>query len=297
MYRAVLKFCLLYRFLPRLFLIFLCFSCTYHYEVSEKFDFLELTYEKELAKLYINYSKSEASQYDWKNSYYFKNKALKILSGQDVYPENLDNSRWHHLLKNDKEILGQARSHLMELLDNKDFDVRSLYPLYVAQVQFFFDCWVEQQNENWQIEDIISCKEGFYHLLDKIYDLLYDKKSPKKIINKSEVTLEAKKNYRLEFDLTRKSLTEEKLSLVKHIVDDFKRDSFKKKIYILVYELSKEKAKNNKIKEKATDIENEMLSLGIKSKSIDKLFFTSLEGYQGENNSQFLENFLEIVIE
>lgn len=45
---------------------------------------------------------------------------------------------------------------------------REVAPMQAAQAQVSFDCWIEQQEENWQTEDILSCKSSFMEAIDSL---------------------------------------------------------------------------------------------------------------------------------
>jgi OmpA-OmpF porin, OOP family len=109
-----------------------------------------------LSQLYLAFSESEAKQYDWWNSKYFAEKGLKAVYGHDTQPENL--ADWDI----DAPFLPElttAREELMKVLTPEHTEAQ---PDVAAHAQFFYDCWVEQQQEAWQEDDITSCREGFY---------------------------------------------------------------------------------------------------------------------------------------
>lgn len=291
------------RLIVVIFAFSLCSGCLYNFNEQENTSFLESPYQRELATEYIKFAKSEAMQYDWRSSIYFKKKALKILSGKEVYPEEVYNNKWR-LSDNDKEVLEQARDHLMILLNNKEVDPRLVYPKNTAKVQLLFDCWVEQQSENWQIVDIMSCRENFYNLLDKIYLDVFDNKIHKQKNEDSssnsisKANLNEQKNYKINISLEKRYLTKENLSIIKQVAEDFSKSSFNKKVYILAYYINKENNNKKDFKNKIIYVENEMVNLGIKKSLISKLFFTNIEGYKyNKDNINEFKNFLEIVIE
>lgn len=119
-------------------------------------------FQTALANEYLQYSESEAAQYDWIDSQYFAQKGLRAMYGSDVAPENPGD--WDL----PKEILPEiekARATLDGLLTAEN---RKAMPDKLARVQYFYDCWVEQQEENWQVDDIESCKRWFYETASEI---------------------------------------------------------------------------------------------------------------------------------
>ena len=119
-------------------------------------------YSVALAKQYKEFSQSEAEQYDWVDSQYFAEKGLKAAYNQMVVPEEIAN--WD-LPKDVLPTLQDARAQLMTALTP---EAQSAKPDLVAEAVFNYDCWVEQQEENWQSADIASCRDEFYNALDKL---------------------------------------------------------------------------------------------------------------------------------
>lgn len=116
-----------------------------------------------LAREYLDFAEAEADQYDWFDSAYFARKGLKSAKGIDVYPEDL---RDWDIADETLPTIQQAREHMMTVLAS---NVSNRFPKEAAKMQFFFDCWVEQEEENWQGDHIDYCREHFYDMLDKLY--------------------------------------------------------------------------------------------------------------------------------
>jgi OOP family OmpA-OmpF porin len=116
-----------------------------------------------LSNEYLIFSESEADQYDWFESSYFAKKGLKLAKGEDVQPEDL--TKWD-LPEDVLPTIKQAREYLVQALND---GAKKDHPEEAARAQLLFDCWVEQQEENWQIEQITYCRENFYNMLDRLY--------------------------------------------------------------------------------------------------------------------------------
>ncbi len=99
---------------------------------------------------------------DYPDALHFARKGLAAASGKTVLPEPLVD--WN-LLPRHIEELGAARSRLMMAFDR---GAREIDPLNSAIAQVRFDCWIEQQEENWQAEDITGCKAGFMRALEAL---------------------------------------------------------------------------------------------------------------------------------
>ena len=112
-------------------------------------------FQNALAQRYMDFAAQEEKDYDWQNSWYFADKGLMLAYGKDTGPEELGN--WN-IPDEALSDLVNARTRLMELLTPR-FIQES--PTRAADAQFYFDCWVEQQEENWQTEDIDFCRSHF----------------------------------------------------------------------------------------------------------------------------------------
>lgn len=112
-------------------------------------------FQNALAKLYMNFSDSEEKDYDWQDSWYFADKGLSAAYGKNVAPEDLNS--WD-IPANELKSLEIARRNLLAVLTPEKIKAR---PEIAARAQFNFDCWVEQQEENWQIDDIAACRDAF----------------------------------------------------------------------------------------------------------------------------------------
>lgn len=119
-------------------------------------------FQAALAAEYLAFSESEAHQYDWADSKHFADKGLKAAYGKEVEPEHVGDWR---IAPEQAIVLTAARGELMAALHS---GVKAAKPQLAARAQFFYDCWVEQQEEAWQEDDITSCKVGFYHALKEM---------------------------------------------------------------------------------------------------------------------------------
>jgi len=112
-------------------------------------------FNEALHKGYAAFAASERAQYDWIDGEYFANKSNAAAAGQRVLPELVSN--WS-LSKAKADELGAARARLMSVLDG---GARTAFPADAAEAQVAFDCWIEQEEEGWQVADIKACKDRF----------------------------------------------------------------------------------------------------------------------------------------
>lgn len=114
-------------------------------------------FTKQLAADYLSLAQSEARQFDWVDSNYFAKKGRRAAAGEVVLPEDPDT--WSKMPEGTQPALRDARARLMSAQDG---GARDRAPQLAARAQSHYDCWVEQQQENWQTADIAACRDAFY---------------------------------------------------------------------------------------------------------------------------------------
>lgn len=123
-------------------------------------------FQSELSRLYLDFATREEKAYDWQDSWYFADKGLQLAYGRDAGPEELDS--WN--------ISGDARMELekarIRVTDALTPQLKAASPSKAAAIQFYFDCWVEEQEEGWQTDDIGYCRDNLIHALgdSTVYD-------------------------------------------------------------------------------------------------------------------------------
>ncbi len=116
---------------------------------------------------YLSLAEVEIEEVDWKNAGLFLSKAEMAAAGADVQPENPAD---HDILETDPlAALQAARFWLTSAL--KDGAAEKI-PYSAAHAQVMFDCWVEEQEENHQPEDIASCRAAFEMAMLQVDDAL-----------------------------------------------------------------------------------------------------------------------------
>jgi OOP family OmpA-OmpF porin len=104
---------------------------------------------------YKAFSQSEVAESDWYDAEHFADKAKATASGVVAAPEEL--SDWSLPADKTQEI-ADARANLVTILDAS---ARSKMPDVAARAQARLDCWIEQQEENHQSDDIQACRQDF----------------------------------------------------------------------------------------------------------------------------------------
>lgn len=117
-------------------------------------------FQTALSRMYMDFAAKEEKEYDWQDSWYFADKGLKLAYGRDADPEELDG--WN-LDESGKLELEKARIRVMDVLTPA---LKASSPNRAAAIEFYFDCWVEQQEEGWQQDDIAFCRDNLMRSLN-----------------------------------------------------------------------------------------------------------------------------------
>jgi OmpA-OmpF porin, OOP family len=117
---------------------------------------------------YANLVEEEVGEVDWGNANLFAAKATAAGNSQQVLPETL--AAHERLPADSLPDLEAARFWLTSALR----DGARLRAAYEAgKAQAMFDCWVEEQEENHQPEDIARCRHAFEMSMEAVDKILY----------------------------------------------------------------------------------------------------------------------------
>lgn len=167
-------------------------------------------YHQELAKLYRAYAEKELKSYDWWSSKYFADKGLLAAYGKNVQPED---PRLWEIHPTYMDSLLDARKKLIEVMDAP---IAKYNPDIVALAVASYDCWVEQQEEEWKQDRIETCRDTFFAAIDALAQPLSTgeeivEPAPKKQAVESTSSL-------LFFPFDSSSLAEEGTAILKQLV-------------------------------------------------------------------------------
>lgn len=130
-------------------------------------------FSKALTEEYRTFATREADvEYDWPDQQFFARKGLKAAAGEEPAPEEIRD--WDIA---DPEV-AEIEAGRQKLLAALDAGGRTNHPAEAARAQAKFDCWVEQQEEAWQTNDIAACKAGFETALAALDDVMAEKAPP-----------------------------------------------------------------------------------------------------------------------
>lgn len=104
---------------------------------------------------------------DYPDALHFARKGLATAAGEVVMPEPI--SDWN-LLPHHMEELSAARGRMIVAFD---LGAREIAPQQSAVAQANFDCWIEQQEENWQENDILECKNHYLEAISALESIIH----------------------------------------------------------------------------------------------------------------------------
>ena len=119
-------------------------------------------FQAELHKAYSERSQLEYDEGDWSDGYRASDKARRAAGGENVMPELV----W------DWDLPEETVDEFHEARDTLGYWMRvgaaERVPALMATAQVQYDCWLEEQEEGHQADDIASCRNGFYNAIAEI---------------------------------------------------------------------------------------------------------------------------------
>ena len=126
-----------------------------------------------LYEQYISLARNEYAEGDYIDSDAFSIRARDAAAGKPAEPEGV--AARQQTKKNAKALMA-ARDKLVKALSG---DARTRVPGDAAKAQAMYECWAQEQEENFQTDDIDTCRIGFYTALAKVNYKPPAKKKPK----------------------------------------------------------------------------------------------------------------------
>ncbi len=121
-------------------------------------------FNRDLYGGYVDLSKAEFDEADYRDSDTFAERALVAATGSRVEPEPIDA---RSLPAENVGELSDARARLVAALDG---GARDKFPDKAAMAQVQFECWMQEQEENFQPDDIAACQSGFLQTIATLED-------------------------------------------------------------------------------------------------------------------------------
>lgn len=126
-----------------------------------------------LAQGYRHLAKQEDNQHDFRSAALFLARSSQVELGERVEPEALHQRNLPPYAVSD---MLYARHRLVSAFAN---NAANRYPKISARAQVSFDCWMEQQEENLQPNDVAMCRRDFEDAMFRLETVLTPTAAPK----------------------------------------------------------------------------------------------------------------------
>jgi outer membrane protein OmpA-like peptidoglycan-associated protein len=112
-------------------------------------------FNRNLQEGYLKLSEDEYNEADYDDSDHFAMRSIEAAKGGPVQPEMISSRN----LPEDK--VGELTNERERLMRAMAAGASEAKPLDAAEAQVSFDCWMQEQEENFQPEDIAACRDRF----------------------------------------------------------------------------------------------------------------------------------------
>jgi OOP family OmpA-OmpF porin len=160
------------------------------------------TFPAALSGEYLQLGDYETQWGDWSNADHFARKGLVAARGTAPAPDDLS---LRPIPSAKQGELSAARQRLLTALDGGG---RDKAPALAARAQSRYDCWLEQQAENWQVDDIATCRGQFLAAMNELESALRPAQP---------AAAPGAREYRVYFDWDRANLTAEAQQIIRQV--------------------------------------------------------------------------------
>tara|TARA_R110002124_G_scaffold64985_2_gene177239 strand:+ start:46241 stop:47146 length:906 start_codon:yes stop_codon:yes gene_type:complete len=237
-------------------------------EALNEAQFVGSPFTQTLAGEYRSFANTEQEvMFDYPDAMHFARKGLSAATGVTVLPEPV--SDWN---LNEQHVgeLTMARGRLVRAFD---IGAREIAPSESAVAQARFDCWIEQQEENWQLDDIVACKSDFESAMNNLEALLAqqvikpaDTMAPIAAIaaEPSEPMKPKDAMYLVFFDFDKSSIAASGASVIDAVADEVKARSLSGVTIVGHTDTSGARAYNKKLSlKRASAVKNALVKSGV----------------------------------
>jgi OOP family OmpA-OmpF porin len=160
------------------------------------------TFPAALSGEYLQIADYETQWGDWSNADHFARKGLVAARGTAPAPDDVS---LRPIPSAKQAELAAARQRLLTALDAS---ARDRFPPLAARAQSRYDCWLEQQAENWQIDDIATCRGQFLAAMNELENAMRPAQP---------AAAPAGREYRVYFEWNRDDITPEARQIIQQV--------------------------------------------------------------------------------
>ena len=131
----------------------------------------EGSFNEHLRVKYIKLAELEYEEADWADATWFAEQAVLAGGGKTPDPAIPEAANF----REPDSALPELLSARAELLDALNGGARDKSPDIASTAQTMYDCWVQEQEENHQFDEIAACKAGFMDAMAKLKEPMMTK--------------------------------------------------------------------------------------------------------------------------
>lgn len=207
-------------------------------------------FREHLRKGYIELAESEYAQNDREDAGHYRYKAYAQTHDLTVTPEGLGTRNIPTANINE---LAEAYNFLMTAFAK---GMKEKAPELAATAQLKYDCWVEQQEENFQPDDIANCRKAFRVAEDQLEAIIKEMEKPAEVVMPQP--------YMVFFDWDSSKLGQPAKEVLKRVAEEVKFFKPSKIVIAGHADASGAEGYNQKLSEKrAYEVAGEMASEGV----------------------------------
>lgn len=179
------------------------------------------TFDRALHDGYMKLAKSEYDQADYRDSDRYAERAMTLADGQNVQPEMIEA---RNLPADKVSELSAARQRLTSAMAEGGVDAK---PVDAATAQVSFDCWMEQQEENFQAEHIAACRDAFMMSLAKLEEKPKVAAAPQPAPMPAPMPAPKPEAFTVHFDFDKADLTSEARAVLSDVVQSTQKSDYR----------------------------------------------------------------------
>jgi len=211
-------------------------------------------YGVELSRGYLEYSRKEYNEGDYKESDFAALRSIAAGKGQSVAPAEI--GRYH--LPADK--VGELTTARQRLVTAQGKGAVSVAPSDTARAQVMFDCWIHEQEENFEPDEINACRNGFLAAMGAVEMAMMPKAPPVAM---------APGDYLVFFDWNKADITPEAASILKTVAANAKKMGDSKIVATGYTDLSGSAAYNMGLSERRAEaVKADLVGQGVPANNI-----------------------------
>lgn len=207
-------------------------------------------------KDFANFQLDEA--FDYPDALHFARKGLAASAGEAVMPEPVTD--WNLSNPHIKELSG-ARGRLIIAYD---LGAREVAPATAAKAQVKFDCWIEQQEENWKSQEVVTCKQEFLTAIAELEGLVQQPSAPKEPVKELPPLVPEDALYLVFFNWDSAELSAGAKNVIEAIAEEVAKNPPEQVIINGYADTSGDKDYNKKLGfKRASNVRDALVALGV----------------------------------